>query len=172
MSDKHGRFDGVLITEWLKDEGKKDRTMKLFKKFDYIDPSGKRWTAAKGRCVDGASIPPVFWSNNLGAPYVGDFRRATVLHDVACQDKTSTHKEVHRMFYDAMRCDGVSNIKASIMYLTVRLFGPTWGHQVRTPLSPRALEGEFERLERYIEELGNSININALEKEIDKALGE
>lgn len=118
-------FIGEVRTEWLRHAGV-DRKMKLVEDFAFIDDNNIRWDAPAGSIVDGASIPELLWSSLLGTPYVGDYRRATVLHDVACQERTRPHKDVHRMFYDAMRKDGVSEGKAQQMYTAVRLFGPKW----------------------------------------------
>jgi hypothetical protein len=118
-------FEGVLQTEWLVHAGP-DRKMKVLKNFTFVDDQGKRWVAPKGSVVDGASIPPELWSSVIGTPFVGDYRRATVLHDVACQQRVEPHKAVHRMFYEAMIADGVDEIRAQVMYLAVRSFGPTW----------------------------------------------
>ncbi len=41
--------------------------------------------------------------------------------------KSQPWKAVHRMFYNAMRCSGVNEIKAKIMYYAVYNFGPCWG---------------------------------------------
>ena len=135
-------FIGEVRTEWLTEPGP-DRQMKLIADFAFVDPRKKRWDARAGRTIDGASIPPILWSL-AGSPYTGDYRRATVLHDVACQDRTEPSKAVHRMFYDAMICDGVSEAQAVEFYAAVRLFGPSWSTaefvvdgRVLTPPRPR-----------------------------------
>ncbi len=118
-------FVGDVKTLWLRDQGAPDRNMQLLEDFKFIDSRGVEWLAPAGSVVDGASIPRVLWST-VGDPFIGDYRRATVLHDVACDEKARPHEEVHRMFYDAMRADGVSHDRATIMYTAVRLFGPKW----------------------------------------------
>jgi hypothetical protein len=118
------RFIGEVRTEWLTEPGP-DRWMILINDFAFVDPNGKRWNALTGRKINGASIPRILWSL-AGSPYTGDYRRASVLHDVACQDQTEPSKAVHRMFYDAMVCDGVSEAEAVEFYAAVRLFGPSW----------------------------------------------
>ena len=77
--------------------------------------------------------------NIVGTPFVGDYRRATVVHDVACQDKTRPHEEVHYMFYEAMLCDGVPDEQAFLMYTAVRLFGPKWPSSTSRRRSREAL---------------------------------
>ena len=120
------QFEGQVDTQWRRHAGE-DRDMQLLSDFAFIDSRGVRWDAPAGRIINGASIPEVLWSKIVGTPYIGDYRRATVVHDVACQDKAKPHEEVHRMFYDAMLCDGVSEERAFLMYTAVRLFGPS-GH--------------------------------------------
>ena len=84
--------------------------------------NGFEWKAPKDSKVNGASIPPVLWSS-IGSPFVGDYRRASVVHDVACDTRKQPHEAVHLMFYNAMRADGVGWIKANAMYQAVKRFG-------------------------------------------------
>ena len=49
-----------------------------------------------------------------------------------CITRSRTWPEVHRMFYEAMRCSGTGATKAKIMYYSVYRFGRRW---------PSALEG-------------------------------
>jgi hypothetical protein len=84
MASTKGTFSGNPQTEWLSETGD-DRRMKLLQDFWYDDPQGRRWLAAAGSVVDGASIPAPLWST-VGSPYTGDYRRASIVHDVACND--------------------------------------------------------------------------------------
>lgn len=149
-------FQGEVETRWLRQPGK-DRDMRLLTDFAFLDSRGVRWDAPAGRVINGASIPEIFWSQVVGTPYVGDYRRATVLHDVACDDQTRPHEEVHRMFYEAMRCDGVPEDRALLMYTAVRLFGPKWS---------------FARARRNPQKALRSFNIDLLAATLDTALGE
>jgi hypothetical protein len=103
------------------------RRFSLAHQFDYIDPNGQRWNAPAQLIVDGATIPMPFWSV-IGGPYEGLYREASAVHDAACCAKMRQWQEVHRMFYNAMRCSGVSWAKAKTMYLAVWGFGPRWTH--------------------------------------------
>jgi hypothetical protein len=119
MSTPH--FIGNVKAKWLRD----GRKMKLIEDFSFVDANGKVWEAPKGSVVDGASIPRIFW-RSVGPPFVGKYRRASVLHDVACKEQTEPHEDVHKMFYDAMLCDRTPQKKAKIMYDVVKTFGPKW----------------------------------------------
>lgn len=132
------RFDGEVETRWLVHEGD-DRAMTLLTDFTFVDSRDVAWRAPAGACVDGASIPPSLWSGIVGTPYVGDYRRATVIHDVACQERTRPYEEVHYMFYEAMLCDGVAPERAWLMYTAVRLFGPKWPETESRRRARRAL---------------------------------
>ncbi len=99
--------------------------MKLRKDFSFIDKKGVTWVAPAGSIVDGASIPRFLWSL-VGSPFAGKYRRASVLHDVACQERTRPWKKVHKMFYQAMLADKTPKKKAKQMYRAVKLFGPRW----------------------------------------------
>src|SRR5262245_40378140 len=123
-----GKFQGEVIAKWSRDPPLEARIMFLMADFSYSEPTRPPtvWPAAKGRCVDGASIPEFLWSL-IGSPFTGNYRRASVVHDIACQDKPLTSDRAHYMFYRAMRCDGTTDRLAKIMYLAVRTFGPQWG---------------------------------------------
>ena len=121
MAANFGRFKGDVISLWLPD----GRNMQLTQRFAYIDPRGKEWIAPKGAVINGASIPGSLWSV-VGGPYEGQYRHASVIHDVGCEDMTSKWEDVHFMFYEACRCGGVSEAKAKTMYYAVYNFGPRW----------------------------------------------
>lgn len=113
-------YGGKICAEWL-DDG---RNMRIMNSISFQDAdSGLFWSAPAGSVTDGASIPRFCWTL-IGGPFEGKYRRAAVLHDVACQLKDKPSPIVHSMFYSAMRADGVSLHKAFLMYLAVLLFGP------------------------------------------------
>jgi hypothetical protein len=121
----HGYFVGRVRTEWLQD----GRRMRLLENFGYTDPTGKLWIAPANSVVDGASIPKPFWSV-IGGPFAGQYRDASVVHDIACDEKKEDWKEVHRMFYTASLCGGAESTKARLMFGAVYHFGPRWTTQV------------------------------------------
>ena len=99
--------------------------MTLLNELRYTDPQGVIWIAPAGSVVDGASIPRSLWSL-MGGPFEGKYRNASVLHDVAYDQKTRPHEVCDRMFYHAMRCSGVSAVEAGTMYYALRKFGHHW----------------------------------------------
>jgi len=101
------------------------RRVHLLVDVSYVDPAGTHWLAPKGSTVDGASIPRPFWSI-IGGPWEGRYRFASILHDVACDERKRPWDQSATMFYDAMRCSGVSESKAKVMYYAVYEFGPHW----------------------------------------------
>lgn len=113
-------FSNSVKTEWI--DGDK-RDMRLLESLSFRDAKGRVWDAPEGSVINGASIPKFLW-HLLGSPFVGRYRRATVIHDVYCQHQFIASRVVHRMFYDAMICDGVRKVRAKLMYAGVRLFGP------------------------------------------------
>lgn len=116
-----GRFVGAVVARWH-DDG---RSMTLVAPFAYVDPRDLRWDAPVGAVVNGASIPQAFWSL-IGGPFEGRFRDASVVHDVACEERRRPWRDVHRMFYEACRCGGVAVATAKTMYYAVHHFGPRW----------------------------------------------
>jgi hypothetical protein len=81
----HGEFFGEPQTRWLTDENAADRKMTVLEDFWFIDPKRKEWRTPAQYQVDGASIPRALWTV-VGSPYTGDYRRASVVHDKACDD--------------------------------------------------------------------------------------
>ncbi|OUR62040.1 hypothetical protein A9Q74_06220 [Colwellia sp. 39_35_sub15_T18] len=115
-------FIGRVLTHWLALESRK---MLLEESFSFVDGKGIKWTAPAGSIIDGASIPRIFWYC-IGSPFNGHYRRASVIHDVYCVTKSRPHKQVHRMFYDAIRADGVRKSKAKAMYIALKIGAPRW----------------------------------------------
>lgn len=163
-------FLGDVITKWL-DEDSDDRKMQLISEFSFIDESSMRWSVPKNWVVDGASIPKVFWAL-IGSPFVGDYRKASVVHDYYCDVKTAAWQDVHKMFYHASLASGVSLIKSKVMYSAVYVGGPRWEkevheiHKVIGPSirwvtyntwEPKYDNKKFEDISKWIEENNPSI---------------
>ncbi|WP_457097667.1 DUF1353 domain-containing protein [Lysobacter sp. P5_B9] len=120
-ANEFGSFAGKVVAEWLSD----GRRMKLLEPFSFIDATGDRWTAPAGSIVDGASIPQFAWAI-IGGPFEGKYREASVIHDVACDQKLRPWQQVHKAFYHAMLANEVNTQKAKVMYAAVYHFGPRW----------------------------------------------
>jgi hypothetical protein len=117
-------FIGTVSVSWLTQPGA-DRDVKLDKDFGFEDADGLVWTAKKNAVVNGASIPQIFWST-FGSPFIGDYRRASVLHDYYCDVRTRPSAATHLMFYEACLAGGVGMVRAKTMYMMVKTFGPSW----------------------------------------------
>lgn len=118
----HGRFTNAPpLTEWL-DDG---RYMRLKRPFGFIEAGGREWPVPSETIVDGASIPRAFWSL-IGGPFEGPYRSASVVHDYYCDVQSRSWRDTHRVFFEAMRCSGVSEVRAKTMYYAVYRFGPRW----------------------------------------------
>lgn len=117
---EHGFFSGNPQTEWLTDAAGKDRDMQLLKEFSYTDPTAKKWIAPEGAIINGASIPEFLWST-VGSPYTDDYRRASIVHDVACSTPGVARKDADTMFYHACRAGGCGMAQARVLYAGVRL---------------------------------------------------
>lgn len=141
QSHKWGFYSGPIDTRWEGD----GRTMVLLNELRYTDPNGVVWRAAAGARVDGASIPRAFWSF-MGGPFEGRYRAASVLHDVSYDEKSRPWRECDRMFYNAMRCSGVSAAEAKTMYYALYRFGRHWKFEARKaqPFQPDDVPEEAE----------------------------
>lgn len=116
------RFSNTVKVEWP--NGFK-REMRLLEDVSFIDNKGVVWTAHKGDLIDGASIPRAFWAM-FGSPFVGLYRRPSVIHDVYCKSKEKPFADTHQMFYEACLSDGVGRKKAMLAGQAVKRFGPRW----------------------------------------------
>jgi hypothetical protein len=137
------RYVGNVQTEWLED----GRRMKLLQPLQYIDPACNVWEAPKESIVDGASIPKFAWSI-IGGPFEGKYRNASVIHDVACDQKKKPWEAVHEVFYNAMIASGVSSVTAKIMYAAVYHFGPRWPQTVTAVVRSRDVDSQIEGVRR------------------------
>lgn len=116
-----GYYSGQVEARWEND----GRHMTLLSELRYTDPEGVIWVAPAQSVVDGASIPRALWSL-MGGPFDGKYRNASVLHDVAYDQKARPWKQCDRMFYNAMRCSGVSATEAKTMYYALYRHGRHW----------------------------------------------
>src|SRR3989441_10729453 len=124
--NKWGHYSGYVEARWEND----GRTMTLLSELRYTDPQGVAWIAPAGSVVDGASIPRSLWSI-MGGPFEGKYRNASVLHDVAYEQRNRPWEDCDRMFYNAMRCGGVSAVEAKTMYYALYKFGRHWRFPVK-----------------------------------------
>jgi hypothetical protein len=123
LSASQGRFVGKVVVEWLDDPFV--AKLQLREDFGFEDQAGKLWLARQGQVLDGASIPPVFRSM-IGMPFVGDYRRASVVYDYYCHVIAEPWRDVHRMFYHASLTEGVGEVDAKVMYAAVYAGGMRW----------------------------------------------
>ena len=166
-----GKYFGLPVkAEWLVD----GRKMKLSENLIYEDPNSVLWIAPKGVIVDGASIPRIAW-RIIGTPFTGKYRVASVIHDVACDEKKRYWKDVHLAFYNAMRASGVSWVLSNIMYGAVYHFGPRWPMKIKVSvlpqLSPKSMAYHASMRPQSIQEqidLESLLRRKDLEKDIEK----
>jgi hypothetical protein len=147
QSHKWGYYSGFPETRWDPD----GRNMTLLNELRYTDPKGNVWIAPAGSQVDGASIPKSLWSV-MGGPFEGRYRNASVLHDVAYDQHDRPWQECDLMFYNAMRCSGVSAAEAGTMYYALYKFGRHWKYTVKKakPVKGQQQVAESEQFPRAI----------------------
>jgi len=128
-SNKWGHYSGYVEARWEND----GRNMTVLSELRYTGPESVVWIAPAGSVVDDASILRPLWSL-IGGPFEGKYRNASVLHDVAYDQKTRPWQVCDRMFYNAMRCSGVSAVEAGTMYYALRTFGHHWKSPKAAPV--------------------------------------
>ena len=149
---------GIFSTYYLKVEPLNDKSnrVRLLEDLIFIDSKGKKWTSPKGSVVDGATIPKAF-QGIIGTPYGGEYVLASVIHDIAYDEKKESWQEVHRGFYDALLASGVEAKKASLMYMAVYEGSSRWGKDQNKHLSQ--------------EKILNFLGVNILESKEFQELG-
>src|SRR6266481_9849898 len=152
--NKWGHYSGYVEARWEND----GRTMTLLSELRYTDPEGVVWIAPAGSVVDGASIPRSLWSL-MGGPFEGKYRNASVLRDVAYDQRNRPWQDCDRMFYSAMRCSGVSAVEAKTMFYALCRFGHHWKFSIK-----RAKPVKFEgQLVARAEPIPRAIPVNPVE---------
>ena len=156
QSHKWGYYSGPVDTRWEND----GRSMTLLNELRYTDPKGVVWIAPAGSKVDGASIPRSLWSL-MGGPFEGKYRNASVLHDVAYDQHIRPWQECDRMFYNAMRCSGVSAIEAKTMFYALYRFGRHGAFEIKKAKRVKPSELAQAQGEEESEQLPRAIPVNA-----------
>jgi hypothetical protein len=180
----HGTFSEEPQTMWLT-ETHEDRNMRLLDLFFFTDPDGKLWKAKKGYQTDGASIPPALWAL-IGSPFTGNYRRAAIVHDVACDDAGDDYEErlaADRMFYHACRAGGCSLVEAIILYIGVRIgwYLPDveeWSAAQLKTIKPRLhltedeelVQRDFRRVAERVLSEGETDDPHVIEKRTERVL--
>jgi hypothetical protein len=153
---KWGYYTGNPVTRWNPD----GLTMTLLSELRYTDPHGIVWVAPAGSTVNGASIPRSLWSL-MGGPFEGKYRDASVLHDVSYEQHKRPWQDCDRMFYNAMRCSGVSAVEAKTMFYALYRFGHHWKFPIKRA-KPVKFEGAMvargEEIPRAIPVNENDVN--------------
>jgi hypothetical protein len=123
----HAQFEGDLVL--LPDGCQASGQCTLKNKLRFTDSFHVTWEAAAGLVTDGASIPGVF-QPLVGKPFEQDFIKAAVIHDHYCDRHVRPWRQTHRVFYEGLINQGVSKVKAKVMYFAVYLGGPKWVHLI------------------------------------------
>lgn len=152
QSHKWGYYSGFPETRWDPD----GRSMTLLNELRYTDSKGNVWIAPAGSKVDGASIPKSLWSI-MGGPFEGRYRNASVLHDVAYDQRDRPWQECDLMFYSAMRCSGVSTVEAGTIYYALYKFGRHWPYTVK---KAEPVKGAGKKM-AYQEKFPRAVPVNA-----------
>ena len=176
-------FSGEPKTRWIA-ESNGERRMTLLDEFWFTDRAGRRWTAPEGAIIDGASIPRALWTT-VGSPYTGQYRRASIVHDVACENAANPEERraADKMFFEACRAGGCSRAEAMILYMGVRV-GSAWSRQALDAVTYEAsdrprlhrtavdvkTEGDFRLATELLLAGGETDDPEELERRADEAI--
>lgn len=112
-----GGFSGRLVLELLEGIGN-DHQFRLLDDLAYVDASGKIWRAIRGGIVDDEALPREF-QTLAGLPYVGEYRKAAIIHSFQSRARIEPWKGVHRALYGASIAEGVGEMRARNLYAAV-----------------------------------------------------
>ncbi|PYJ14178.1 MAG: hypothetical protein DME93_00675 [Verrucomicrobia bacterium] len=132
-------------------------------------------------------MPRALWTL-VGSPYTGDYRRASIVHDKACDDAlhdVQARREADRMFYHACRAGGCSIQEATWLYIGVRIgaisplvqawsmstIGPQGPRPDRTPGDQR-IEADFRLIAHQVLKGRETDDPVEIEARTDRALSE
>jgi Protein of unknown function (DUF1353) len=174
-------------TEWLTHDAP-DRRMRMLERFVFRDrTTNTDWETPKDYCIDGASIPSPLWGL-VGSPFVGDYRRATIVHDKACDDanrsprRHSARLAADKMFFRACIVGGCTVRQSILLYIGVRIgaytpFVVSWKteEEIVFPRLERTREEErveaaFQTASRTVLQLGETDDVDELERRVRDAL--
>lgn len=117
-------FVGRVVAEWIDDDPFVQK-IRLVEPFAYRDTQGKTWTADGAHVLDGRSFSPIA-SELIGSAFAGELRRANLVFDYQSKSMAHPWREVHRMYFDALRTKGVPSVDAKQIYAAVYATGPRW----------------------------------------------
>lgn len=120
---RSGSFSGLVYHEWLDDKNK----IKTLATLTYFDRKGRAWTVPKGTVVDRRSEIPRCLRRWVADPFCAKMRRSTVVHSHFSKTRVFPSAAVHRMYFEAMKTDGVPRRQRIAVYWWLILFGPKWG---------------------------------------------
>ena len=179
----YGEFSGNPRAEWLTEPGE-DRRMQLLEDFWYLDPDGRKWLSHRNSIVDGASIPAALWSV-IGSPYTGEYRRASIVHDVACDTPGLPRRDADKMFYFACLAGGCSIRQARVLYAGVRIgaWAPhirLWTESMTLPatrkgairltITDESVQNTFREIAADMAQIPEDVPFEAVERVVDQHL--
>lgn len=108
-----------LVLEELPIQNRKVK-WKLKEPVVYQTKTGEKITVPVGFVTDLAQIPRTLWF--LYAPF-GKYQKSAVVHDYLYRFQKKSRKEQDKIFYNAMKSDGVATGIRHLIYRFVRMFG-------------------------------------------------
>jgi hypothetical protein len=119
---EESRFIGRVVVELL-DSVEFDHKLRLAEDFGFQDPDGKLWLARKDGILEGCSLPPEVRA--LLAPEAG-LRKAIVVHDYFCREKSEPWRQTHRMLYHANLAEQMTRPEAKVLHMAMHAGGWRW----------------------------------------------
>jgi hypothetical protein len=120
-------YSGRVVIELL-DEIEFAHYFRLLEDFTFVDARGKPWVARKGGIADDEAVPRNL-SALYGLPYVGEYRKAALLHGYFCRTMTEPWQQVHRVLFDASVVEGLTETQAKLLYAVVYAGSWRWEMQ-------------------------------------------
>ncbi len=119
-----GEFQGRL-TLLLLDDPEHDHELRVLEEFAYQEPSGQRWTIARGGLLEGEVVPRQL-RTLPDLPLQADYRKAAAVHEYVVRQRATPWRRADRLLFQASLDEGLGEADAKRLYLAVYAGGWRW----------------------------------------------
>lgn len=120
-----------------------------------------------GFITDGSSIPKLFWSI-VGSPLEADLLLPSIIHDGLYTDETLPRDICDNLLREMLLLNGVSQLKANLIYSAVRMFGASHFESDDTALEDKVQHIEVLVAGNYVKRTDMDALTTALFAKLDK----
>ena len=98
---------------------------RLLGELRFLQAAGKVWVTPSNAILDGRSMPTLFVLLK-GNPLESNYRKSAISYEYAVRSKQQSWQDAQRMFYEAVRVEGIAALDGKVMYMLLRASGSRW----------------------------------------------